>query len=405
VATLLGIGASAQVQTSDGQAQTEIRTAEELAALSDSETSLSGDYVLINDLTLDNWTPIGIGDSDGQGFCGTLDGNGHTVTIAGFGDSPDNTRVGLFGTIAEGGVVKNLRVAGDVDYTGSQTILYIGGIAGINYGWVACCASVIELKAGIKNTTTHRLKGITWYEDGTFGGGIAGINFGTITNSYSTGSVSLKGDRTMNYAGGIAGGNGHGIKGSFGIGVGSGGVSVSVTPGTAAIGHVIENCYSTAEVFSEADMVIVGSGLMKSATIVKSGGIAAHNHPTGAIIGSVSLCKTIQASAKGQSGISTAMPTASIGIGNYRHSLVFFGRDIVIREYKNGQERKPRKFSNKEAVSLSVTQEESWWRYPDGLTEKQRAQTFGFAFGDDEQSPWAWDDETKRPVLYWEKYI
>jgi hypothetical protein len=404
IATLLGVGAAAQEQTGAGQMQTEIGTAEEFAALNDSQISLSGNYVLMNDLVLDNWTPIGIGEGDGKGFSGILDGNGHTVTIASFSDSPDNTRVGVFGTIAEGGVVKNLRVTGAIDYTGSQTILYIGGIAGINYGQIACCASAIALKAGIKNTTTKIIKGIAWYEDGAFGGGITGVNFGIITNSYSVGLVSLKGDRLLNYAGGIAGGNGRGIPGGIGIGVGSGGVSVGVTQGTAAINHVIENCYSTAEVFSEADMETVGSGLRKGASAAMSGGITASNHTTGAIIRSVSLCKTIQSSTKGKSGFSTAMPTASLGIAHYRHPLVFFSRDIILREYKGGQERKPRKFSDKKgAVSLSVTQEESWWRYPDGLTDKQRARTFGFAFGDDEQAPWAWDDEAKRPVLHWEK--
>ena len=80
--------------------QTKIATAEQFAALNDSKTALSDNYVLMNDLTLDNWMPIGRHyDKDGQGFSGTFDGNGHTITITGFQNSFDNTKIGLFGAI------------------------------------------------------------------------------------------------------------------------------------------------------------------------------------------------------------------------------------------------------------------------------------------------------------------
>ena len=60
--------------------QTDIRTAEELVAIGTDRETLSGSYILMNDLTLDDWVPIGRMDKDGEtAFDGTLDGNGHTI--------------------------------------------------------------------------------------------------------------------------------------------------------------------------------------------------------------------------------------------------------------------------------------------------------------------------------------
>ncbi|WP_024999189.1 hypothetical protein [Prevotella falsenii] len=106
--------------------QTEIRTAEELAAIGTDRETLSGSYILKNDLTLDNWVPIGWMTHDGEmGFSGTFDGNSHTITINSFGPETDNRSVGLFGIIDGKGEVKNLRVAGKPTYTDGQKMLYI----------------------------------------------------------------------------------------------------------------------------------------------------------------------------------------------------------------------------------------------------------------------------------------
>jgi hypothetical protein len=144
--------------------QTQITTAEELAALNDSETTLTGNYILMNDLTLDNWIPVGgLDDRNDKGFSGTFDGNGHTITVTGFRNSFDNTKIGLFGAVGEKGIVKNLCVTGNVDYTCHLKFLYIGGIAGINYGLVTCCAAKISLKV---NYTTYII-GTIWLHGNT----------------------------------------------------------------------------------------------------------------------------------------------------------------------------------------------------------------------------------------------
>lgn len=89
--------------TGSAVGQTEIRTAEELAAIGTDRETLSGSYILMNDLTLDDWVPIGRMDHGGETpFDGMLDGNGHTITINGFSTDTDNTAcVGLFGLIGE----------------------------------------------------------------------------------------------------------------------------------------------------------------------------------------------------------------------------------------------------------------------------------------------------------------
>ncbi|MDR0754137.1 MAG: leucine-rich repeat domain-containing protein [Prevotellaceae bacterium] len=374
------------------QAPIEIRTAEDMAAIGKDENSTKGSYILMNDLTLDNWIPAGnIGSGKEHGFSGTFDGNGYTVTITGFHDSSAYTKLGLFGSIDKEGRVKNLCITGNISYAGNRKFLYMGGIAGINYGHIACCVSKIVIEGNIiaaVKKPSEKVKGLFGYEDGVYGGGIAGINLGSITNCYSAGSVLVYGDRMAMHAGGIAGGNGQPVGGSIGISIGSGGGGISVSQGTVKSFNVISYCYSVASIFSSGTI------------IAASGGIAGFNHPSGLISKCVALNKTIEANATTRSA---ATPVASIPFSYYRNPDVYYSEDIAIREYKNRQEKKPDNFSKKNAVAFSATQEQSWWTYPDGLTEKQRNTKFGFYFGEDEQSPWVWNDRLNRPVMYWEK--
>ncbi|MDR1553446.1 MAG: leucine-rich repeat domain-containing protein [Prevotellaceae bacterium] len=368
----------------------EIRTAEEFAALNDSKISLKGDYILMNDITLDEWVPVGgIYENDGLGFSGAFNGNGYTVTIIGFSSSLDNARIGLFGLIEEEGTVKNLCITGNIRYAGSTKFLYIGGIAGVNYGLISGCVSKIALdgsNAYVKDKSSKKTKSLFGYEDGAYGGCIAGINMGIITNCYSTGAILVSNKKTISYAGGIAGANGKPVGGSIGISIGSGGGGISVSQGTVKMDDVISHCYSTASTLSNGGILGV------------SGGIAGYNHITGVILKCVSLNRTIEANGNR----SSANPVASIGLTYYRNPDVFYREDIVTRRYRDGKEQEDKEFSKKNEVAISTTQEESWWRYQDGLSEKQQRQRFGFSFGNDEQSPWVWNDKAKRPVMYWE---
>ena len=71
------------------------------------------------DLGRVNFSPIPI-------FGGTFEGNGHT--ISGLNLEQDGSQLGLFRYVAEGGVVKNLKVEGNVTPGGSRSS--IGGIVG-----------------------------------------------------------------------------------------------------------------------------------------------------------------------------------------------------------------------------------------------------------------------------------
>ena len=63
-------------------------------------------------------------------FGGTFDGGGYT--ISGLDLSSGLTPAGVFGTLQEGAVVKDLHVTGSIEPSGHGSS--IGGIAGENYG-------------------------------------------------------------------------------------------------------------------------------------------------------------------------------------------------------------------------------------------------------------------------------
>lgn len=132
--------------------------------------------ILTNDIDLDGKelsVPI---------FLGTFDGAGHKIT--GLKISSENSRVALFGIIAEGAAVKNLIVEGDVSPAGTQNT--VGGIAGENYGTIENC-SFSGMISGTEKT-----------------GGIAAVNgaSGTITDCSVSGVI-----RGSKFTGGITGEN------------------------------------------------------------------------------------------------------------------------------------------------------------------------------------------------------
>lgn len=197
---------------------------------------LSGYYVLMNNLDSTTpgyaesagpeannglgWEPIDIGAEE------TFDGQGYEIrglVIA----RPTAYYVGLFGSVARGGVVKNVGlldavvigewpVAGLVAWNeGTVSNSYsagiingggeVGGLVGRNAGTVDrshCSGSVAGIEA------VGGLVGMDWWESGNVSnsyatasvdgsssvGGLVGWNGGTVTNCYATGSVTGGGD-------------------------------------------------------------------------------------------------------------------------------------------------------------------------------------------------------------------
>ena len=115
-------------------------------------------------------------------FSGTFDGNGHTVTLD---ITASTANVGLFSKLADGAVVKNVKVDGTVSGT--------EGVAGIaaqaNGATISGCINCAIISA-----------------TGRYVGGIVGkLRGGTVENCYNTGAISSSRDRKGVNLGGIAG--------------------------------------------------------------------------------------------------------------------------------------------------------------------------------------------------------
>jgi len=180
---------------------------------------LRGIYILMNDLnsttpgyeelagTTANggkgWQSIGsTNESSYEVFVGTLDGGGYEICDL-FINRPDEYNVGLF-----------------------NSVYYNGGITNL----------------GVVNAT------VTGYE---WVGGLVALSAGTVSNSYSTGSVN----GTGYYVGGLVGVNGdHGtVSNSYSIGNVTGNRSVGGLVGGNA--GIVSNCHFTGSVISEEDRV------------------------------------------------------------------------------------------------------------------------------------------------------
>lgn len=210
----------------------EIRTWYDLEEI---RNNLTGHHVLMNDLDSTvagyeelagpmaregkGWHPIGgPGTGSGPPFTGTLDGQGYEIRDM-FINLPGIGYVGLFSIVGEGGRIENVGIV-DADVTAHS---YIGGLAGLNKGTVS------------NSYSTGSLNGSTWV------GGLVGQNDGTVSNSYSAGHVT-----GASGAGGVMGANTGTINDSYSTGnvngaSGAGGL-IAANSGT------VSNSYSTSSV-------------------------------------------------------------------------------------------------------------------------------------------------------------
>ncbi len=243
----------------------QISNATELASLS---SYLGGGYssthfVLTNDINLDvspyntgsGWTPIGNNSSQ---FVGKFDGGGHTISGL-YINRPGSSRTGLFGYVANAGVVENVTLSNvnvtGGDYTGgligyytststvdnahvSGTVTSNGGNGGIGgvVGWCHTSAGPVTYSSSSASINgTNRAGSLVGYaycpiansystgdvvcstQTATWCGGLVGINAGAITNSYATGSVT--GPSNSGRLGGLSSGNFSTIDSSYSTGL------------------------------------------------------------------------------------------------------------------------------------------------------------------------------------------
>lgn len=198
--------------------------------------NLDASYKLISNIDLKGTAYYPIGTIENP-FTGIFDGNGYSIDNLNFNslkyDETQKTMTpttGVFGTIGNNGVVKNLTLKNlkvDSDYKKDQiypeneiSYFYIGGIAGVNNGTISNCTITNNSSINVnrlKNTKNSRTVKI-------YIGGIAGDNRGTIEYC-STGELSItaesylyyynestKTNEHLLYVGGIAGTTSNNIK-------------------------------------------------------------------------------------------------------------------------------------------------------------------------------------------------
>ena len=230
---------------------------------------------------LREWNPIG---SNLNEFGGTFDGN--TKTVSGLFADSIYIDAGLVGSLAEGGVVKNVTLTNSYLYAPSN----VGGIVGYNKGTVTGCYNEATIEGG------DGLGGIVGWNYGTVElcgntggvtgkddlvGGITGMNKGTVRNCWNTGNVSS----VNNYAGGIVGWQARGVNDTQTIlleNCWSTGTVTCEKNSTAGgiIGYAtgavtVQNCYSIMAPIGEADANVTQSEVeQKTADQFTSGAVA-----------------------------------------------------------------------------------------------------------------------------------
>jgi hypothetical protein len=307
--------------------------------------SLTGTYVLTGDIDVTGtWTPLGSG---ANSFKGTLDGNGHTITM-------DDLVIpvvsvmdhGLFGTIGQGGEVKNLKLAGTVSFTGNNETMF-GPLAGLNRGTIRNIASSVDVI--VTNT-------VLW----VYGGGIAGRNTdGLIENCYSTGNISVTFDDSTTTA----------TTGTY-IAC-AGGIAGERYSGT------IRNCWA-------------GGTISANVPYLTSRGAAA-----GGIVGTgsgVDNCVALNSSVKAEANGSTANAGRISGTSNagtnYANSAMTVNQTIAGTTTVGTE--------NGDDVSLATAGNLSWW------TATAKWTVASTKSGATEANPWVWNDTNTRPVLWFE---
>jgi filamentous hemagglutinin family protein len=231
---------------------------------------LGASYTLAGDIDMSELTQasglwnittgfVPVGSNSDFSFTGAFDGLGHTITDL-YIDRPTTAFVGLFGF--NSGVVRNVGLV-NVNITGQSRV---GGLMGMNY----------YNGGSISNSySTGTVTGTGTGTEGGYVGGLVGHNEGAINNSYSSGAVS--GDSSV---GGLVGLNTQ-IEGDATI---SNSYSTATVGGDSSVGGLvgyndyrITNSYSTGAVNGTGDYVggLVGYNL---------GGIT-NSYSTGAVSG------------------------------------------------------------------------------------------------------------------------
>ncbi|MCD7946859.1 MAG: S-layer homology domain-containing protein [Oscillospiraceae bacterium] len=386
--------------------------------------TLEAHYRLTTDgIVLENWLPIGDNRTDThlvyQGdpgtepeelkeenrtayrFKGSFDGDGHTVTIDSLdvlvssplelgedmGDSY-NYYIGLFGYVADTGVVENLTVAGTLKaeerHFASHTVFEAcgGAIAGYTDGEIRNCgataqvtivtpdaksdlAAVAALAGGLVGNTYYQSKIVNCYATGdvtayaAFGacaGGLIGRNLGTIKNSYALGNAASS---SKNFA----------VAGGFAGDISSGEVVCCYAAGSASAVGEWQSC---------------------------AGGFSGELYSTGGF----SRCVALGASVSGGEGNTGRVVGEFSTSASGRSEQCYAAEDMVLladnKSFTPADADKGADTKQGVDVSRAQVQGENWWK---GATGPEWADVWGTS----SEAPWQMGTGTNQlPVLYWQ---
>ncbi len=328
-------------------------------------------YKLGADIKINAFMPIGRREVDKNknfSFGGTLDGNGHKITIANLCESknllPDENEkkysyAALFANIKESGNVKNLFVEAFFDINSSNSL--IGGIAGSNLGEISNCQ--IKLSGKI-NGDSNFIGGITGSGDNInrssafidfeingnfcYAGGLTGAG-AKIINSYSSGNIKLSGTQD-NLAGGIS------------------------ASSMASIG----SCYS------KVDITLSGSNSY-------AGGIAGFVEGYGTIENCVVLGDiTFQNNASANRIVGDFLKWENKGPGTYNPNTPEI-------PFKNNYS-----ILINEILKPDLKYDTYGLDFMYNPPQKSDFEKIGFKFGNNNESPWIFDNTNFVPLLYFE---
>jgi hypothetical protein len=232
---ILWAGAAADARYSGGTGEPNnpyrIATPQDLNDIGNHQEDWDKHFILINDVNLAQYTGTQfkiIGPIYNTPFTGVFDGNDHKVWNFTWNSTGRNC-IGLFGNVSSG-QIKNLGMENVDVNAGSGG--YVGGLVGCN-SW----------RSTITNCySTGSVSGLH-----IVGGLVGGNEYGTVSNCYSTGSVTAIGSYSS--VGGLVGYNGNGtITNCYFTGSVSGGWQVGGLVGENYWCGTITNCYSTGNV-------------------------------------------------------------------------------------------------------------------------------------------------------------
>jgi filamentous hemagglutinin family protein len=294
-----------------------VNTASDLDAV---RTNQSGTYALGTTITFNpnqTFTPI-------PNFTGLFDGQGQAIANLTIASTSQN--IGLFGTIASAGEVRNLNLT-NVSVNSSANSQLVGTLAGTNAGTISNVSATGTVLAGSGSTAG----GLVGQNLGTIagatvpaltqpciaaqtcasvavsvgsngnGGGLVGLNSGTITNAFATGDVmGAAGTNGLTTLGGLAAVNLGSISNSFAnVAVGNPNVANIQAGGLAGSnsGTILSS--------SALGNVQVGDGSI-------AGGLVASNSVTGAITNSTASGSVTSTGADGTVGGLVGASTGTI---------------------------------------------------------------------------------------------